>query len=139
MVLVSPKLEEELYQNRLSKLPNETGGVLIGSIDFYKKIIYCVSQIYAPADSKEYPSSFVRGCNGLKQELDRIHNCTRGNLEYIGEWHSHPNSHTGQSCDDKKLLKEIADYNILQGAPGLMMIVGKDHIDIYISSNTQSA
>lgn len=75
---------------RRSKLPNETGGVLIGSFDLERRIIYLVDTIPSPPDSKEWPTLYIRGSSGLSREVKRIGERTAGMLQYIGEWHSHP-------------------------------------------------
>jgi hypothetical protein len=50
---------------------------------------------------------------------------TLQNLDYIGEWHSHPEgSGVGKSGQDVAALREITGEMAKAGAPGLMMIVG---------------
>lgn len=45
---------------RAAKLPNETGGVLIGAYDLICKIVYVVETIPSPPDSKEWPTLYSR-------------------------------------------------------------------------------
>lgn len=137
IVLVSPTLETELYQERKRKLPNETGGVLIGTIDYYERKIYVVDQIASPDDSIEYPCAFIRGSSGLKAKMDKIQQITKGNLCYIGEWHSHTSNNTNQSTLDKKLLKTVSEFCIYDGAPGCMIIAGENHISVYLEMITR--
>lgn len=125
---------DRLYCQRKEKLPNETGGVLIGSYDFAHNICYIVDAIDSPSDSKEYPDAYIRGSNGLYEKVCKIENITIGNLTYIGEWHSHPADSTYPSADDIKLLQSIADYTFSQSSPGCMMIVGENHYSIYLKS-----
>lgn len=118
-------LIKKIYALRKVKLPNETGGVLIGAYDMQRKIIYVADTIPSPPDSKEWPTVYIRGSKGLRLELNRIKNITLDRLTYVGEWHSHP---TGSGCkpsqDDRKAfswLKEIID---IEGLPALMLIMG---------------
>lgn len=133
-IKVLPSLMDRLYCQRKEKLPNETGGVLIGSYDFAHNICYIVDAIDSPSDSKEYPDAYIRGSNGLYEKVCKIENITIGNLTYIGEWHSHPADSTYPSADDIKLLQSIADYTFSQSSPGCMMIVGENHYSIYLKS-----
>lgn len=133
-IKVLPSLMDRLYCQRKEKLPNETGGVLIGSYDFAHNICYIVDAIDSPSDSKEYPDAYIRGSNGLYEKVCKIENITIGNLTYIGEWHSHPTDSTFPSADDMKLLQSIADYTFSQSSPGCMMIVGENHYSIYLKS-----
>ena len=63
-------LDDWLFQRlcslRASKLPNETGGVLIGSYDLPSKTVYVVDTIPSPPDSEEWPTLYIRGSEGLR-------------------------------------------------------------------------
>lgn len=129
---ISELLLEEIINDRVQHMPNETGGVLIGAFDLSRKRVYIVHQVKAPEDSISSPNSFIRGCTNLPQQLDFIYHVTLDNLSYIGEWHSHPNSNTQKSADDEKLHHAIVEYNRENCIPGCMMIVGTDNYSIYI-------
>ena len=133
-IKILPSLMERLYVQRKEKLPNETGGVLVGSYDFAHNICYIVDAIDSPSDSQEYPNAYIRGSNGLYEKICEIENFTIGNLTYIGEWHSHPNNATFPSADDRILLHSIAEYAFSQSCPGCMMIIGEDHFSIYLQA-----
>lgn len=134
-VKISPTLMEQLYSQRREKLPNETGGILIGSYDFSRNVCYIVDSIVSPPDSKEYPNAYIRGCKGLLEHISRIEECTIENLTYIGEWHSHPTASTKASSDDMVLLKSIRDYTRSWGNPGCMLIVGEGNYTLYIDAS----
>lgn len=129
---ISEFLLNEIKNDRAQSMPKETGGVLIGAFDLFRKRVYIVCQIEAPDDSISSPTSFIRGCKDLPQRLNLIQKVTMGNLSYIGEWHSHTNSNTQKSSDDEKLHKVIVDYNHRNCIPGCMMIVGWSGYSIYI-------
>jgi hypothetical protein len=124
-----------LRKARSTKLPNETGGVLIGAVDQLTNTVYVVDSILSPPDSKEYPYSYYRGIDGLEDELLKLSACTANNLYYIGEWHSHPdNCSVNRSDDDMILFNWIADHLGGIGLPPLMVIVGdKDLLGIYVN------
>lgn len=133
-IKILPSLMERLYVQRKEKLPNETGGVLVGSYDFAHNICYIVDAIDSPSDSQEYPSAYIRGSNGLYEKICEIEKITVGNLTYIGEWHSHPTDSTNPSNDDRKLLCAIAEYTFTQSSPGCMMIIGENHYSIFLQT-----
>lgn len=83
---VADKLNAELSD----AFPNETGGVLIGSVNTKTKIVYVTNYLSAPTDSKSSPNRFYRGIFELPEQIDAINNKTGGQLGYIGEWHTHP-------------------------------------------------
>ena len=125
-VVIDQWLMDHLQHLRAERLPNETGGVLIGMYDLPRKTVYVVDTIHSPGDSKERPTLYIRGCEGLEERVIDISAETAGELEYIGEWHSHPD---GCSCapsnDDLNLFANITDRMTAAGYPALMAIVGQ--------------
>lgn len=131
-VYVFKPLIETIYSQRQSSIPNETGGVLVGAFDYARKFLYLVGQIESPDDSISSPTSYIRGCHGLEQRLNRIEDVVKDNLYYVGEWHSHPNTGTQMSRDDKILFSAIVEYNREKCIPGCMLIAGSSEYSIYI-------
>ena len=118
-------LSKRLAVLRASKLPKETGGVLLGTYDMDRRIVYVVDTIPSPPDSEEWPTVYIRGRSGLQEQVERIQKRTEGQLQYIGEWHSHPN---GCACDpsndDRKVFLWLTENMAAEGLPPLMAIVG---------------
>ena len=50
--------------HRISRLQNETGGVLMGSVDVSRKLIFVAEMLPSPSDSEEYPTAYIRGVFG---------------------------------------------------------------------------
>ncbi|MFN6024604.1 MAG: Mov34/MPN/PAD-1 family protein, partial [Planctomyces sp.] len=104
----------------------ETGGVLIGHFDLARQRIYVVDMIPSPPDSEEWPTLYVRGCCGLLEQIQSIEQQTGGQLEYVGEWHSHPdNCPTEPSPDDITVFAWLTKHMAAAGLPALMAIVGE--------------
>lgn len=124
-VVTDKGLLEKLHSARETRLPNETGGVLLGSFDMERHLIYIVDSIFSPPDSNEWPTLYVRGCQGLGRAVDEAVEKTNGMLEYIGEWHSHPRrTSTAPSADDLKVFAWLTELMGRDGLPAVMMIVG---------------
>lgn len=120
-------LLDKLFQLRTSKLPNETGGVLLGSYDMERRFVYIFDTTPSPPDSEEWPTVYVRGCEGLAAKVNEVAEETAGMLQYIGEWHSHPdNCSCRPSGTDKKAFSELIGFRVRDGMPALMMIVGQN-------------
>ena len=122
---ICPAAIEEMNKFRRKKLPNETGGVLIGWINSFEQIIYVGKVLPAPPDSEERPYYFQRGKKGLYNLVQNIVEITNKDLYYVGEWHSHPpNCSVNQSYDDNKSIKKISRMMLEDCLPGVMMIIG---------------
>jgi hypothetical protein len=119
-------LIERLKRLRSDRLPNETGGVFVGSFDLERKIIYIVDTIPSPPDSTEWPVLYIRGCDGLPERVEIIQEATLGMLQYVGEWHSHPDGcSTNPSNDDLKVFSWLTEHMTGDGLPAVMAIVGE--------------
>jgi proteasome lid subunit RPN8/RPN11 len=124
-VHIDDLLLAKLAKVRESKLPNETGGVLVGGVDLRRKIVYVVDALTSPPDSVEWPNLYIRGWQGLPNELAMIEEATLGNLGYVGEWHSHPKGRgTRPSEDDVRLFGWLTDEMAASYQPPVMLIVG---------------
>jgi hypothetical protein len=75
----------KLKKFRRMKLPRETGGVLIGSFDQDKRIVYLVDVIPSPKDSDEWPTHYIRGAHGLEKAVSEAKVRTDNQLQYVGE------------------------------------------------------
>jgi integrative and conjugative element protein (TIGR02256 family) len=119
-------LLEKLRALRGTGLPEETGGVLLGTWDLVHHIVYVADTIAAPPDSRKRVTSFIRGCEGLLGRVMHSGGVTSGMLQYVGEWHSHPDGFgTTPSGDDRKVFDWIAEKTAEDGYQPVMAIVGE--------------
>lgn len=124
-VFVDEGLIELLHAARHGALPAETGGVLLGYIDFNVNAIVIVDALSAPPDSEGTMTSFERGVAGLAKSVEEAGRRTAGIVGYIGEWHSHPRGHSAApSRADLIQLAELALRMHEDGLPVLQLIVG---------------
>lgn len=71
-------LLDKIYHARSEKLPNETGGILIGCHNMEEKRVYVVDTLLSPGDSIEYPTAYIRGIKDVRKNLDKIESRTAG-------------------------------------------------------------
>jgi len=125
-VCVSEGVFAKVHNLRKERLPNETGGILIGNFDRQQRVIYIVDALGSPKDSAEWPTLYIRGVRGLRAELERIGKATLTNLEYVGEWHSHPPGCAAKpSSTDQRAITTLAAQMSLEGLPAMMLIVAE--------------
>jgi hypothetical protein len=126
-IYVDQPLIEKIREARLKRLPNETGGILIGGYDLERKKIYLVDTILSPADSQEYPTAYIRGTAGVETTIAAIDLATAEHLKYVGEWHSHPKGCALEMSEDDQTLFAYLDREMQGiGLPAIMLIAGDD-------------
>jgi integrative and conjugative element protein (TIGR02256 family) len=116
-------------------LPQETGGVLLGTWDLIRRIVYVADTIPAPPDSRKRETSFIRGCDELLDSVMQAGRTTSGMLQYVGEWHSHPNGYgTAPSDDDRNVFKWTTEKTTEDGYQPVMAIVGQFEARWFVES-----
>lgn len=127
-------LLEKIGLARADKLPNETGGVLLGTVDVHHRIVYVVDLICSPPDSMEWPTSYIRGSRGLSSQIVEAERRTARMVDYVGEWHSHPPGYDcTASIDDRTAFQWLTEQMSNDGLPPLMMIVGDEgQVGVYL-------
>jgi integrative and conjugative element protein (TIGR02256 family) len=116
---------EKLRWFRGEKLQKETGGALVGCWDLSRRILYIVDITGAPQDSTEQPTAFIRGSKDLSCWINAISEITGKAVEYVGEWHSHPDGYSTRPSDkDRQVFEWIDERLSIDGLPSVMLIVG---------------
>ncbi|MDR6831496.1 proteasome lid subunit RPN8/RPN11 [Bosea sp. BE271] len=135
-ISLSRNAVRSMTQLRAESLPNETGGVLIGSFDATRKIVHVVGVLPAPPDSEQRPTYFVRGKKDLLPAVEAIGVRTVNNLHYLGEWHSHPKgAATTPSGDDRNVFDFLTGHLAPTGQPFGMVICGDDDLRLLFGWN----
>lgn len=88
-------------------MPNETGGIFIGSINYKTKTIHVLDIVNAPTDSSSSPVCFFRGISGLPDKIKEINIKSGFQLGYIGEWHTHPFGPNALSATDMNTVRKF--------------------------------
>lgn len=124
-------LEAQLHAARRTAFPAETGGVLVGVVDYKLRTIHLVDGWSAPGDSQADATGFTRGKENVLAQLEECHRRTHRMVSYVGEWHSHPPGHSNvPSTVDHILLGKLALQLSQDGAPALMVIVGENGMGV---------
>lgn len=134
---VSSAVLQEMIDLRNKKLqqdePVETGGTFLGTFDRDRNLVYILYMIPAPEDSIESGTSYVRGVEGLPDEIERISRLTYWQVRYLGEWHSHPHGcSNAPSSTDQKLFNTMSVDMDKSDAPFVMGILGDAGLNVKI-------
>jgi len=134
-IVFDSEFAQRLHQERQRHLPSETGGILLGIVDFSRRSIHLVTSLPAPADSVGSMSGFDRGVEGLEAALKTAAGRSLHHVRYIGEWHSHPRGASPRpSAIDLRQIDWLRRELEIEGLPALMAIAaGSGQISIIIS------
>jgi len=122
---------------REDRLPNETGGVLLGSWDTLHNRVYVVDIIGSPPDSDEWPTGYLRGVAGLHKAVEEVSMITDGQLGYVGEWHSHPKGASSTASDeDANVFTWLTEQRSRDGYPPVMAIYGEQTSSWHVADFT---
>ncbi len=88
------------------KFPKETGGILLGNFD--GKCFYIEKAIGPGLDAEHSLFGFKRNGNFAQAQMDSCIKESSGLVDYIGEWHSHPEN-IGPSKTDYNSIRWVAN------------------------------
>lgn len=132
-ITIDSGLTKRIHAMRKGRLPNETGGILLGRVDIPNKLIHLIDASAAPPDSEEKRNSFKRGIKGVQGLIESVANRTMDQVRYVGEWHSHPPNVSGQpSFVDLIQLDWLATVMGMDSMPALVLIVTDQEITVML-------
>lgn len=125
-------VNQRIHDLRLTDMPNETGGLLLGQINLKRKVVHITGVTEAPPDSKKLPYLFVRGKAGVPSFVRSIRNSTGNQIDFVGEWHSHTGNSAKMSDKDKDAVSKLREYLDPIPYPTLILIAVEKKIKAYI-------
>ncbi|MCK6579745.1 MAG: Mov34/MPN/PAD-1 family protein [Anaerolineae bacterium] len=127
-VRISESVNSAMHYARWQRFPNETGGVLVGTIDIQHKVVQVADLIPSPPDSVEWPTMYIRGSENLRDQIEQKFILSGGDLRYVGEWHTHPQGHSNEpSRQDLEAHQYLVEQMAADGLPGVVLIKGENH------------
>lgn len=134
-VVFDKGLTQKLEDSREQALPNETGGYLVGYHDFTQNAVFIVDAIPGATDSLSTTSQYARGIAGVYEQITDIRVKTGEIVDYIGEWHTHPEGCMAMpSSQDILQLADLSTKLSMDGLPAISLIVGHDDLSVLIGS-----
>lgn len=104
----------------------ETGGILFGKISQNRKTIF-IEKVVTIKGKKLFSLAYIRDGKKAQKVIDSLWKETRGELNYLGEWHTHPNIPPIPSQRDKNTIIELTAEKKSNYFPyTILLIMGKD-------------
>jgi integrative and conjugative element protein (TIGR02256 family) len=102
----------------------ETGGVLFGGRDNACRVIWVSEVIGPPPDSDSSHDHFICGIHGVAEANEEKRRRTRGSVQYIGMWHTHPTSPPIPSATDFMAMHKLVSVDGPATPKHLLLILG---------------
>lgn len=122
---IENKLLEYMYNKALDAFPNEVGGMLAGRYENKNSAI--VESIVMPKEIPGSHNEFVRNTEGLEELWAELKN---ESIEYLGEWHTHPNGSSHYSWTDLHAMNEIVRDEYVSILNPILLILSLDRTRI---------
>lgn len=118
---IDDKMLEYMSSRALDAYPNEVGGMLAGRYESKNSTV--VECIVMPKEISGTLNEFIRDTTGLEKLWVRLKN---EGLEYLGEWHTHPNGSSNYSPADLTAMSEIAKDEYVSILNPILLILSLD-------------
>jgi integrative and conjugative element protein (TIGR02256 family) len=139
-IKISEAIIKQIEQLSLFHYPNEFGGVFLGSYTDNKKCVI-ISEIIIPTKYISKENAFQIQGNSVNETIAKRFEETLGNLVYVGEWHTHPNSSSRYSPADLQAMKTIANHPEVTAKNPILLINGfnitNHNFTFYVYLNNQ--
>ncbi|MCR5698417.1 MAG: M67 family metallopeptidase [Treponemataceae bacterium] len=131
MITLKKSDYEKILSHARTNLPEEACGLIAGTIEENGEIRH-IEQVYLLENTDHSNEHFNIS---PKDQLDAIKNMRSKNLKPLGNWHSHPESPSRPSEEDKRLFFDsTARYLILSlqdnENPVLNAFIVKNHTEV---------
>jgi integrative and conjugative element protein (TIGR02256 family) len=121
---ISGAVVRSIQSEATTRAPDETGGVLLGYWS-NSPVAPVITQALGPGPNAQHArKSFVPDQEFHESEIARLWRSNR-HLQYLGDWHSHPNAPGSLSDADIQTLRRIAASRLARAPRPLMLILAE--------------
>lgn len=120
---ISTLVLEVIRMYGLKYYPKEFGGIFLGHYSENGKDAY-ITEVVVPTKFKSRKTEFTRHPDNLNVRIKQVYDLSEGKINYIGEWHTHPNGAGQFSATDIETMKDISgDIDVKIDSPLLVIVL----------------
>lgn len=130
-LVIEDEVLSGIYKFNPINYKNENGGILLGKFN-KKNNTYIITNI-STTNSKDRKGKyfFIRNKKQAQMIIDKYWKISNGEINYLGEWHTHDEQYPTPSFVDKQLVKQMLNNKNIEINNVFMIILGKDE-NLYI-------
>lgn len=130
------KISEHAFERmrryrQIEKGDDEAGGVLLGRFIVDSKNIIIDDVSLPMVGDKQRRYSFVRNAKSHQRIIDFQWFASKGTCNYLGEWHTHPESYPNYSTTDIKGWRERLQKDKFTSRYLYFIILGTEKLEIW--------
>ena len=130
-VIIEDNALNDMYKYKPEKYSHENGGILLGKFNKNEKT-YIISNISTTNhEDKKGRNFFVRSKRQAQIIINKFWKKSKGEINYLGEWHTHNENYPNPSFTDKKLVEQMLDNKNIEIENVFMIILGTKN-ELYI-------
>lgn len=116
----------DIYRYRPEDYKYENGEVLLGKYS-NKNNTYIVTNV-STTNSKDKKGRyfFIRNKKQAQIIIDKLWRDSKGEINYLGEWHTHDEKYPNPSWVDQKLVKQMINNKNIEIKNVFMLILGRN-------------
>lgn len=121
----------DIYGYRPEDYKYENGGILLGKYN-KKNNTYIITNV-STTNSKDRKGKnfFIRSKKRAQIIIDKLWRDSKGEINYLGEWHTHDEKYPTPSWIDQKLVKQMIKNKNIEIKNVFMLILGRNK-ELYI-------
>lgn len=125
-IIVNDKILDDIRKYYYLNTNYETGGILLGKFNKENRVVE-ITEVHELKTNFFSRILYKRSGRKAQKIINRRWYETNGVINYIGEWHTHPNMQAVPSSTDISSLKEITEKvkGVLPGT--ILIIAGKEN------------
>lgn len=125
-IIVNDKILDDIRKYYGLNTNYETGGILLGKFNKENRVVE-ITEVHELKTNFFSRILYKRSGRKAQKIINRRWHETNGVINYIGEWHTHPNMQAVPSSTDISSLKEITEKvkGVLPGT--ILIIAGKEN------------
>lgn len=115
----------EIYKYEPENYLHENGGILLGKFNNEENIYVITNVSSTNLKDKKGKNFFIRNKKQAQSIINEIWRQSKGEINYLGEWHTHRENHPSPSFIDKQLVKQMINNKNVEIKNVFMVILGK--------------
>lgn len=130
-LIIEDEVLTSIYKFNLINYKHENGGVLLGKFNKKEKTYIITNISTTNSEDRKGRYFFIRNKKQAQAIINKYWKNSNGEINYLGEWHTHDEEYPNPSFVDKQLVKQMLNNKNIEIDNVFMIILGKNK-NLYI-------